>query len=183
MLQKLRRFLIPRIKRPDIVDAILFGSAVKGKILPRDLDVCLIFKDKVPLTFVDQLAKDAGGKDFNLHISTLTINNFFTKPHPLIKTLLNEGVSIATNKKLSENFNLTSYALYSYTLRGLKPSNKVSFVYVLKGRGKEKGFVEGLDGEWINDGCFIIPIEKDNEILSVMKKWGINYKRKVLLIS
>ncbi|OYT41579.1 hypothetical protein B6U80_01135 [Candidatus Pacearchaeota archaeon ex4484_26] len=182
MLKKLKRFLVSRIKRLGIVDALLFGSAVKGKVLPGDIDVCLIFRNKVSLEVVDKLAKEAKSKGFNLHISTLTIDNFFTKPHSLIRTLLKEGISISTGRKFSENFNLKSFTLYSYTLKKIKPSSKVRFVYLLKGRGKESGFVKRLNGKWINDGCFIIPIEKDNEILEVMKRWKINYKREVLLL-
>ena len=40
------------------------------------------------------------------------------------------------------------HSIYSYDLSNLKPSIKVRFVYVLKGRGKEKGIVKEKKGEF-----------------------------------
>ena len=181
MLKNLKEYLRNKVKDLDlkeIVDIMLFGSAVKGKEFPRDIDICIIFRKKIIPQIANKLKKI---KKFNIHVSLLTIDDFFRKPHPLIKTLLVEGVSILHNKKFSQNFGFSSAVLYSYDLSKLKPSDKVRFVYLLKGR-KEKGMVEKLDGEWVTDSCFVIPIEKDNEILSAFQEWPVKYKRKEILI-
>ena len=118
----------------------------------------------------------------NTHISSLTVDNFFRKPHSLIKTLLAEGISILTNKPFVQNFGFLSYAIYSYDLSQSKASEKVKFVYLLKGR-KGEGIVKRFKGEWIANSCFIIPINKDSEMLAVFKKWSdVRYKKREVLI-
>ena len=170
---------IKGIDLTDIVDIFLFGSAVKGKEFPKDIDLCVIFRDKI----IERVIKDIENrlKNFNVHLSFLTIDNLFKNPHSLIKTLLVEGVSILTNKPFIQNFGFLSYVLYSYDLSKMNSSEKVRFVYLLKGR-KEKGIIKKFNGEWITDGCFVIPVIRDNEVLTIFKKWNIRYLRREVLI-
>lgn len=182
MLKKLSKYLKEKLKGIDlteITDIFLFGSAVKGKEFPRDIDICIIFKRKISRKIVENI--ESRLKNFDVHISSLIVDNFFSKPHSLIKTLLLEGISILHGKPLIQNFNFSSYVLYSYNLSKLKASEKVKFVYLLKGR-KEKGIIEKMDGEWIADSCFIISIQKDSEMLIILKKWQVPFKRKEVLI-
>jgi predicted nucleotidyltransferase len=182
MSKKLNSYLKKKLKGIDlagIADILLFGSAVKGKEFPRDIDLCVVFKEKISENVISDIENRL--REFNIHVSSLTINNFFRKPHSLMKTILVEGVSIFAGKLFIQNFGFSSYALYSYDLSKLKLSEKVRFVYLMKGR-KEAGIVEKMDGEWIADSCFIVPIQKDNEILTILKKWQIPFKRKEVLV-
>ncbi|MBI5871457.1 nucleotidyltransferase domain-containing protein [archaeon] len=182
MSKNLNKYLKEKLKGTDlreIVDIFLFGSTVKGKEFPRDIDLCVIFRKNV----LEDVTKSIENKlkEFNVHISFLGVDNFFRKPHSLIKTLLVEGKSILSGKPLIQNFGFSSAVLYSYDLSGLKPSEKVRFIYLMKGR-KAEGMVKKMNGEWITDSCFIIPIEKDSEMLVILKKWAISFKRKEVLI-
>jgi len=165
-----------KIDSEEVADIFLFGSAVKGKTKPRDIDVCIVFKNSINLKIVRQFSKERGA-----HVSSLTIKDFFRKPHPLIRTLLFEGVSLLTGKSLSQNFNLESWTMFTYNLSKMKPSDKVRFVYLLKGRG-EKGFVAEINGKFLAPGCFIVPTRKDDEVIEVMNEWKINFKRQPLLL-
>ncbi|MEM4214903.1 MAG: nucleotidyltransferase domain-containing protein [Candidatus Pacearchaeota archaeon] len=182
MLAKLENFLKKKLKGIDlkeIVDIVLFGSAVKGKEFPRDIDVCIIFREKINQEIIKRLSLRWGS---NIHLSVLVVDNFFRKPHSLIKTILIEGKSLLTNKSIAKNFGFSGAALYSYDISKLKPSSKVRFIYLLKGRKSSKGIVSQFRGEWITDSCFIIPIEKDNEMITILKKWRVQYKRKEILL-
>lgn len=182
MLKELSKYLKEKLKGIDlteIADIFLFGSVVKGKEFPKDIDICIIFRGKISKKIIEDI--EGKLKDFNVHISSLIVDNFFSKPHSLIKTLLVEGVSILNGKSLIQNFNFSSYILYSYDISKLKASEKVKFVYLLKGR-KERGVIEKMKGEWIANGCFIIPIQKDSEMLIILKKWRVPFKRKEVLI-
>lgn len=163
----------------EIADIFLFGSAVKGKEFPTDIDLCIIFRNKIN----EKIIADIGNrlKGFNAHISSLVADNFFRKQHSLIKTLLVEGVSILRGKPFIQSFGFLSYVLYSYDLSKLKLSEKVKFVYLLKGR-KEQGIVKKFGGEWIADSCFIVPVQRDSEILAIFKKWAVKYSRKEVLL-
>lgn len=182
MQKKLDAYLKEKLKGIDlseIADIFLFGSAVKGKEFPGDIDICIIFQNKISENAVKDVENRL--KEFNAHISSLVVDNFFRKPHSLTKTILLEGISIITGKPIIQNFGFSSYLLYSYNLSKLKSSNKVKFVYLLKGR-EEKGIIEKMNGEWIANGCFIIPIQKDSEMLIILKKWQVPFKRKEVLI-
>lgn len=82
---------------------------------------------------------------------------------------------------LAKQYNLKLMVLYTYNFSKESKSKAVRFVYCLKGRGKEEGIVEKLNGKFLAPGCFIIPIKSDKEMQSVFKLWGIKFKRKLLL--
>lgn len=174
MLKKLKNYL----KNKDLIDVILFGSAIKGKTKPKDIDICLIFREKIDRSLINNINQ----KFENIHVSTLTVDNFFTKPHALIRTLLFEGKSLFSNRPLSKIYGLESLALYTYDISVMKSSDKVRFVYLLKGRNKEKGLIESLGGKFISTGTFIIPSSKDKEVQEVLEKWKIKYERKKIML-
>src|SRR3989338_159786 len=159
----------------SIVDIILFGSVVKSKTEPKDIDICLIFRDDVSLDIVKDIGSKLGEK---VHVSSLSINNFLNKKHSLVQTLLFEGISVKSGNRISENYSLDSHALYYYDISDMKKSDKVRFVYLLKGRKKGVGLVNKFGGEFLVPGCFIVPVEKDNEVLEIFNKWKIKFKRK-----
>lgn len=75
------------------------------------------------------------------------------------------------------------YYLYSYNISKLKPSNRVRFVYVLKGRGEEKGIIKKLNGKFLAPACFIIPIKQEKEIQKVFDYWKVPFKKvKIMLM-
>lgn len=163
----------------SIVDVLVFGSSVKGKSFPGDIDICLVFRKKIDISLVKEAENLLGEK---YHTSSLTIDNFFTKPHSLAKTLLLEGKSIISGESLSKNFGLDSKALYSYELSNETASKKVRFVYLLRGRKEKEGLVKKWKGEFISNSAFIVPIENDEEVKSVMEHWKIKYARKKFLL-
>jgi predicted nucleotidyltransferase len=167
------------IKEYDLEDIILFGSFVKGKTIAKDIDICLIFKKSVDLKIIKKIQAKLGD---NFHISSLSVDNFLNKKHNLTQTLLFEGISIKSRRSLSDVYSLKSYGLYYYDISEMKKSNKVRFVYLLKGRGNEKGIVKEFKGQFLVNGCFIIPVEKDNEMLEILRQWNVKFKRKMVLL-
>jgi hypothetical protein len=84
-------------------------------------------------------------------------------------------------KEISRRHNLKVSVLYTYNLTKQDKSKKVRFVYVLKGRGKDKGLVEELKGSWLAPGCFMIPVSQDKEMQEVFEHWKIPHKRRKIL--
>jgi len=181
MLKNSEIYLILKkiIKKYELEDIVVFGSFVKGKTMPRDIDVCLIFKENVNLSHIKEIQSKLGEK---FHVSSLSVDNFFNKKHNLVQTLLFEGISAKSGKRLSEIYSLDSYGLYYYNISDMKKSDKVRFVYLLKGRKKEKGIVNEFNGKFLVDSCFMIPVEKDNEMLEIMNKWNVKFSRKRVLL-
>ena len=77
-----------KLKNDELIDIILFGSAVRGKHAPGDYDICLVFRKKIDLNTVNKIETRFKTAGFNLHMSFLTADNFFSKPQSLVKTNL-----------------------------------------------------------------------------------------------
>ncbi|MBU0963235.1 MAG: nucleotidyltransferase domain-containing protein [Nanoarchaeota archaeon] len=163
--------------KKEILDILIFGSIIKGKSNPKDIDICIIFRENIDINLIKELNK----KFEDVHFSTLIADNFFTKPHALIKTLLFEGISIKTGKELSKVYGMNAYALYSYNITKLSNSKKTRFVYLLKGRKGENGIVKDFKGEFITNAAFIIPVEKDYEMIEIFNSWEVPFNRKKIM--
>ena len=167
------------VKQYNLEDIIIFGSFVKGKAAPRDIDICLIFKESPNLECIREIQSKLSDE---FHVSSLSTDSFFNKKHNLAQTLLFEGISAKSGKKLSEIYSLDSYGLYYYDISRMEKSDKVRFVYLLKGRKNGKGIVSEFNGEFLVNGCFIVPVEKDSEMLEIMNKWNVKFSRKRVLL-
>lgn len=167
------------IWKEEIIDIILFGSAVKGKLSPNDVDICLIFKDKPDLRLVREIESLLGDK---YHVSFLDAGNFFQEIHSLSKTIFFEGTSILTGKRLSEAYGLVPKLLYAYDLSSEPSSKKVRFVYLIRGRNSAEGIVKKFGGEFVSNSAFLIPLEKDKEMQEVLELWKVKYTRQKLML-
>ena len=137
------------MKNKDVIDIIIFGSAAKGKTLPRDIDIAIITE------------KDVKYEVNGFHISFLRPIDFVHKPPTIVTTLLKEGYSIRENKELSEIYRFKSRSLFVYTLESLNNSEKVRIVTFLRGKNNLKGLVREYFGEWLSNNTFISPQESD----------------------
>jgi len=184
MLKKSREFLSLKRKAlklisDDIVDIAVFGSSVKGKIDPTDIDIAVIYRKEVKRDTLQKFQDALGEK---CHISSLVVDQFFTKPHTLAKTLLFEGISLITNRQVSATFDMRAFTLYTYNLKKEQPSKKVRFVYLLKGRKGDEGIVRQFKGRYISPSSFLLPAAKDEEMIEILKQWGIKFYREKLFL-
>lgn len=150
------------IKNKEVLDVILFGSIVKGKSFPNDVDVAFITNKKIKVE-ID-----------GFHVSILSPEDFFINIPSIVHTLIREGYSLKYNKTLSELYKFSNKVLFTYELTNLNNSSKVRVVNALRGKNKEKGLVEQNGGKWLANQVFIVPLEYD----SLFEKLFINFKVK-----
>ena len=63
-----------------VIDIILFGSAIKGKLIPGDVDIAAILYEKPSKEFLEKINSIKG-----FHISVITAKEFFiNSPPPLL---------------------------------------------------------------------------------------------------
>lgn len=187
MLRNLRKLSIlskiaKKQKTDDIVDVILFGSAARGKEEPRDFDICVVFRDKIDFKKIRDIEKEYERHKMVIHLSFLTADNFFTKPHSLAKTLLLEGKSLFTSKKVSSNYGLAGKTIFLYKLKDMKPSEKVKFIHALKGRRKNEGILSTIKDKLLAPSFIMIPTSEEHKIVSILDYWNVSYKRIKLLL-
>ena len=150
------------LSNKEILDIIVFGSVMKGKTEPRDIDIALITRN----------AKIENLEGF--HVSILSPDDFFINPPNLVNTLLREGYSLRHNKNFAEVYRFSNRVLFKYELKGMGPSEKVMFVNFLRGKKDGKGLVEENHGKWLANQIFVVPVE--NEF--IFEKFFLNKKVK-----
>lgn len=159
------------LKKEEILDIIVFGSLIKGKISPQDIDIAII-------TNHPEKIKEIKG----FHTSVLTPKEFFTNPPPIIHTFLREGYSLKNQKSFSEIFKFSNKVLFKYELTNLKPSIKVKIVNILRGKNKEPGLVKESKGEWLANQVFLTPLKKEHIFEKLFLNFKIRYKKFFVLI-
>ena len=92
------------LKDKEILDIILFGSFVKGKSLPNDIDIAIV-TDK-------EIKPELAG----FHISIIKPEEFFKNPPSIVHTLFREGYSLKNNKSVAELYRFSSNILFVYEL-------------------------------------------------------------------
>ena len=161
------------IKKEDILDVILFGSTVKGKSNPRDIDIAIISEKKIDTNT---------GNLRGFHFSYLNPLYFFRKRITLLNTLFREGYSLKFNKPFSELYGFRSKVMFIYELKGLKNSKKVSFVNILRGKKGNKGLVVENGGNWLANQVFVVPINNELLFEKFFVTHGIKFMKYYLLI-
>ena len=159
ILLKIKSKLKTYLKDKEILDIILFGSAIKGKISPNDIDIAVI-TNKENLSIP------------NFHVSIIKPIDFFRNPPSLINTLLREGYSIKNNMPFSRMFKFDNQVLFTYNLSSLNNNSKVKIVNILRGKNKSLGLVKEEMGKWLGNGVFLVPITSAH----LFEKFLINFK-------
>lgn len=148
-------------KYRDIQDFYIFGSFVKGKFKPADIDLALLVYKK-DFELLSGVLKEL--KQYpNLHIEMVLFNEIFTEP--IWKSLLSEGFSIKKDKFLRDLMKIKSGVLYRYSLKKMNRSEKTMF---------NRAFTEELintQGNPVSAGSVIIPIEQEKEFDEFLNCW------------
>ena len=149
-------------KYNQIEDIIVFGSAVKGKDMPEDIDIAVIVKEK-DLDLYKELNDRL--KPYKVHIELVA---------SLLKTrlslnLLMEGYSIEKKDFLNKILGLKPVKLFVYNLIGFSRSKKALFSMALTKTLKE------IKGNRIAPGAVMIPIDKSGYCNEFLEAWKIKY--------
>jgi len=173
------------IQKNKVLDIIIFGSAMRGKTSPNDIDLCILIKEKdteKSLELVDSLGKLAESIPINAHINILSTDKF-ASGNSLVKTLMNEGLSLKTGNYFCNNFDFQNKSLFIYTLKKFSPSKRVKFHYLLRGRYGRKGILDEIQGKFLGTGTIIISTEKEDLLKEIFETWTVDYKIERILLS
>ena len=147
---------------------IRFGSSVKGKLFPEDIDELHIFGiDHEP-------EEELKGKK---HIVRLGLKQLMDN-ELLFSAILHEG--LWDGKRISEIIGLKPYVLYKVDSSNLSPNERVKFSQALRERG---GILKDVDA--IDLGrVFLIPVGKDSEFIEFLKNWKvrISFRKRIFTV-
>ena len=182
MLKDLRKFLNHEKKDKTIFDIVLYGSAVKGKTKPADIDIAVIFRQgklKERLEKIQVIKKKI--KLEKIDVKGILWEELFQEEFFGRSGIFLEGISLFNGKPFSYKIGFEGFAIFIYNLSGKSHAEKVKFNYVLSGRNRI-GMTKRLDGKHLAPGVIQIPIKNSLEFEEVLQKHNINYYKKNFLV-
>ncbi|MBU2561128.1 MAG: nucleotidyltransferase domain-containing protein [Nanoarchaeota archaeon] len=182
MLKGLKSSLKKESKDKEIFDIVIYGSAVKGKAKPNDVDIAVIFRSGSLRERLDkvQRIKERLDTDLKVDMKGLLLEELF-RPEFFGKTgIFLEGFSVFDDKPFSKKIGFEGSTLFTYSLKDKSHTEKVKFNYILSGRGKE-GLIKLLEGKHIAPGVIEIPISNSDEFTQLLQRHNIDFKKKNML--
>jgi len=149
---------------------IRFGSSTKGKLSPEDID---------ELVIVGTDCEPEEIREGKRHIVKMGLKQLLEN-ELLFSNILHEGVW--KGRRIAEIAGLKPYVLYRVDSSNLSQKERVRFSQALRGRNGRGILMEagGIDLGRV----FLIPVEKDSEFLTFLRRWGIKitFRRRIFLI-
>lgn len=163
--QKLKQ-LLPNYKL--IEDIIIFGSLVREKTHPKDVDIALLVheRDEEQLEKIEKELRSLL-EGFKIDITILTVKEVYS---PLWLSIMKEGYSVSNEEFLPTLYGIKPEKLYKYSIKMLTPVQKVQF-----DRGMRK-MIEDLSGIRLTRTVILIPFQKSKRFEEFLKTWKIEFE-------
>jgi predicted nucleotidyltransferase len=175
--QKLFEGLGKFLKRAGVEDIFVFGSFVKGKEIPNDIDICLCMPEG-GAAITDEIStflkKEAG---LSAHF-TQTGFSLMLSDRELWKSILHEGYSIRNREFASKLLGMVPFVLVEYKLGGISSSQKQIFSHAMNGTGGRESFLKDIHAKRIGRGVMIVPNEYVEKARSFLDTWKADYNFK-----
>ncbi len=172
---KLNNNLKKLVDSTQIEDIILFGSTVRGKEKPTDTDILILFKTKINKNLEYELRKELEKYYLNVMIISKTEKNFSDPAFYARESILLEGISLLSGKKICENYGLISLGMFKYTLKNFSSLQKTKFYYALNGRNGNRGVFDNIGGIKISDNLVLVSLNKIENMREFLDSWKIKY--------
>jgi predicted nucleotidyltransferase len=168
--------------KKEIIDIMIFGSAARGKDRPKDIDVLVVFKDKVSNEIVYELRKSLEKTGLKPDIVGKTCEGMLSSGFLPREDILSDGYSLSLGRSLSESFGYRSFVLFKYGLKDLNQSERIRFHYALMGRGGNGSMIKKLDGIKFTSAVVLVPVGSSEPFEEFLESWGIKSKKTRILI-
>lgn len=182
---KFKSIISKYLKKPEVLDIILFGSVVTGKEKPRDLDVLILFKEKEDLETSYELMKELSilGIIKDIQVTTKTYSNLYSPNFKARAEILAKGHSLLYKMNLAKRAGYQNYIMFRYELKGLTQSKRMMFYYALNGRNKSKGIINKLNLIKLTNSVFLSPIESSYELSEFLESWALKFQSFPILVA
>ncbi len=183
MLKRLQKELSAEKKDKAIFDLLVYGSMVKGKAKPNDLDLIVIFRTgslKERLKKIQQIKRKVTSFK-SIDIKGILWEELFQEDFFARSGILLEGISLFDARSFAEKMGFSAYALFTYRLIDQSHTSKVKFNYLLRGRNGP-GILEKFGGKHLSPGTVQIPLAKSLEFEEILQSNNFQYQKQNILI-
>ena len=151
---KLRKLL----KDKGIVDVLIIGSSVKGKVNPGDIDIIVLCNKKD--TVIKERIKEIIGSKADIQLITIHEYDKF-----IWLAIIREGYSVKHNDYLFNKYGIKPIVLYKYSLKSLSNSKKVMF---------ERAIKNFKNIERLSNRVVLVPIQISSDFSDFLRNWEID---------
>ena len=157
----------------EIDDIIIYGSSMKGKDKPNDIDVLIIFSEKVNKEVEYSFRNSLKSFSEITSVNSVTLKELRSGNFAATEGLYLEGYSLIRRKLLAEEMALLGTAIIIYDVSKIKGSDRIRFYYALNGRNGSKGFVLSVGAKRLADNVLLCKYDKIEEIKPFFEQWKI----------
>src|SRR3989338_7194538 len=129
----------------NLFDIVLFGSAIKDKENPSDIDIAIVFiNEKLDnrLNIAQEFKKIIKSQVDKIHITAINIVDLFKKSMLARQGIIAEGYSLVDNAPFANKLGFYGYVIFTYNLKNLDHNKKTRFTYALIGRENKEGIIK-----------------------------------------
>ena len=157
---------------PEVIDILVFGSSVKGKLFPRDVDVAVLVEEDQRQNVADRLRAMTLPPGFEVEFLTPAS----LEQNPLLAlSLFHEGVSLKFGR-FAEAVGLAPGCFYFYRLAGKTKSEKNRFLHALNRMVQDRKMFK------MTAAVVFVPVDAVSEFDSFLAHWQVeNSSVRVLL--
>jgi len=178
MLEELRKCVKPKLNN-KIFDIVVYGSLIKGKYEPEDIDIVVIFKEGLLNERLEiiQRIKRRIKTNKKIDIKGVLLIDLF-KPEFFARSgIFFEGISLIDGKPFSNKIGFNGAVIFFYNLKNKNHTEKVKFNYLLSGRNNKEGLIKLFEGKQLAPGVFQLPIKNSIKFEEILKKNNISYSK------
>ena len=155
-------------KYPELIDIILFGSFVKGKTNPQDIDIALILpKYKIKSGIIGKISMEF---DNFKNIDIEGIDSEMIYMDPLFWRIAREGFSIKNNIFIAKSAQTKPVTIFEYSLNKLSKTQKVQFNRAIHNIF-EKDYIH-----LVKSGSIFLPSSESEKFNELINSWNLNKK-------
>ncbi len=155
-----------------VKDVVLFGSLVRGKDAPGDIDVLIVFLDKVNKELEYEFKQQCPEK---VSIISKTASSIYEESFSARESVLFEGYSLVRKRFIASEWGFSSLGLFIYQTRKLANTAKTKFYYALNGRSDSKGISDSLEAIKLSDNILAVPLEKIELAKAFFEYWSVDH--------
>jgi len=170
-LSKTERFY--KKHKKEVWDIVLFGSGVRGKEKPQDIDILLLFRHKENLDSAYELRKSLEEVYEHIQVTTKTWETLTTRNFQAREAFLSEGYSLIRKQFIAEELGYNTWILFKYDLKDISQSRRMQLQYALYGRDKKSGISHKLQLKKFADTVFLCHVEHSEELQEFFSVWKI----------
>ncbi|MDP2749946.1 MAG: nucleotidyltransferase domain-containing protein [Nanoarchaeota archaeon] len=160
----------------EIRDIILFGSVLRGKSEPGDIDILMLFNAKINRNIEYEFKKQASKIIKNLSLVSTTENMLYAPSFAAREAILFEGYSLIEKQFIASHYGFDSCGIFIYSTKKLKNVEKTKFYYALNGRRSSPGVIDSLKAIKLSDSMISVPLENVEEAKEFFDQQNIEFK-------